>query len=90
MDDLDKWWLGDEYPCKNYDRRHLNIECHTIKKNGLCAPTQSFGWIVCHVYGGKDGHWNGCPRSYSPPLNPYYDSSVIYDIGRSDDMEDAE
>uniref|UniRef100_M1DH78 Uncharacterized protein n=1 Tax=Solanum tuberosum TaxID=4113 RepID=M1DH78_SOLTU len=34
-------------------------------------------------------HWNGCPKCYSLPPNPYYDSSIICDVGRGDEVENA-
>ncbi|KAG5572167.1 hypothetical protein H5410_061933 [Solanum commersonii] len=44
---------------------------------------------LCHICGRQYIHWNGCPKCYSLPPNPYYDSSVICDVGRSDEAENA-
>lgn len=44
---------------------------------------------LCHICGRQYIHWNGCPKSYSLPPNPYYDSSVICDVGRGDEVENA-
>ncbi|KAG5591480.1 hypothetical protein H5410_041994 [Solanum commersonii] len=51
-------------------------------------------WLVdecplCDICGRQYILWNGCPKSYSLPLNPYYDSSVICDVGRGDEVENA-
>ncbi|KAH0636434.1 hypothetical protein KY290_036876 [Solanum tuberosum] len=49
--------------------------------------------IECPIYlicGGQDGHENGCPNSYAPPMNPFYDSSVICDVDRSVEVENVE
>ncbi|KAG5611330.1 hypothetical protein H5410_022611 [Solanum commersonii] len=53
------------------------MECHTIQKRALCTPAKSFDWLVCCICGGRDGHWNGFPNSFSPPPKLCYDSSVI-------------
>ncbi|KAG5611610.1 hypothetical protein H5410_022891 [Solanum commersonii] len=42
-----------------------------------------------HIYGRQYIHWNGCPKSYSLPPNPYNDSSVICDVGRGDEAKNA-
>ncbi|KAG5581165.1 hypothetical protein H5410_051792, partial [Solanum commersonii] len=42
---------------------------------------------LCHICGHQYILWNGCPKSYSLPPNPYYDSSVICDVGRGDEAE---
>ncbi|KAK4721595.1 hypothetical protein R3W88_011828 [Solanum pinnatisectum] len=73
MDDWDKWWFDDGYPCKYCDGPHLDIVCP-----------------ICHICGGQYGYWNGCPNSYSPPPIPYYDSSVICDDDRGDEVENVE
>ncbi|KAG5586477.1 hypothetical protein H5410_046911 [Solanum commersonii] len=44
---------------------------------------------ICLICGGQDGHENGCPNSYAPPMSPYYDSSVICDVGRSVEVENV-
>ena len=44
---------------------------------------------LCHICGRQYIHWNGCPKSYSLPPNPYYDPSVICDVGRGDEAENA-
>ncbi|KAK4718092.1 hypothetical protein R3W88_016430 [Solanum pinnatisectum] len=51
-------------------------------------------WLVdechlCDICGHQYIHWNGCPNSYSLPPNPYYDSSIICDVGRGDEVENA-
>ena len=69
---------------------HLWKHCHNIFGNGLCAPTQSFKRNVCSICGGHDGHWNDCPKYYSPSPSPYYDSLVVCDVNRSNEVEDAE
>lgn len=45
---------------------------------------------LSHICGRHYIHWNGCRRTYSLPLNPYYDSSIIYDVGRGDEANNAE
>ncbi|KAK4713563.1 hypothetical protein R3W88_019470 [Solanum pinnatisectum] len=51
-------------------------------------------WLVdkcplCDICGRQYIHWNGCPKSYSLPPNPYYDSSFICDVGRGAEVENA-
>ncbi|KAG5617798.1 hypothetical protein H5410_017622 [Solanum commersonii] len=51
-------------------------------------------WLVdecplCDICDRQYIHWNGCPKSYSLPLNPYYDCSVICDVARGDEVENA-
>uniref|UniRef100_M1DDE9 Uncharacterized protein n=1 Tax=Solanum tuberosum TaxID=4113 RepID=M1DDE9_SOLTU len=77
MDDWDKSWLGEGYSYKypcNYCDGH-HVEIE--------CP-------ICHICGGQYVHWSGCPNSYSHPSNPYYDSSVICDVGRGDEVENVE
>ncbi|KAK4709738.1 hypothetical protein R3W88_004251 [Solanum pinnatisectum] len=69
MGDWDKSWFGNEYSYKypcNYCNGH-NLDIE--------CP-------IYHICGCQYIHWNGCPKSYSLPPNPYYDSSVICDVGR--------
>ncbi|KAG5580112.1 hypothetical protein H5410_050739, partial [Solanum commersonii] len=44
---------------------------------------------LCDICGCQYIHWNGCPKSYSLPPNLYYDYSVICDVGRGDEVENA-
>ncbi|KAG5591341.1 hypothetical protein H5410_041855 [Solanum commersonii] len=44
---------------------------------------------LCHICGRQYIHRNGCPKSYSLPPNPYYDSSIICDVGRGDEVKNA-
>ncbi|KAG5586338.1 hypothetical protein H5410_046772 [Solanum commersonii] len=44
---------------------------------------------LCHICGRQYINWNGCPKSYSLPQNPYHDSSVICDVRRGDEVENA-
>ncbi|KAG5619567.1 hypothetical protein H5410_004785 [Solanum commersonii] len=44
---------------------------------------------LCYICGRQYIHWNGCPKSYSLPPNPYYDSSIICDVSRGDEVENA-
>ncbi|KAG5609848.1 hypothetical protein H5410_021129 [Solanum commersonii] len=44
---------------------------------------------LCHICGSQYIHWNGFPKSYSLPPNPYHDSSVICDVGRGEKAKNA-
>ncbi|KAG5576487.1 hypothetical protein H5410_056621 [Solanum commersonii] len=88
MDDWDKWWLGDGYPCQYCEGLHLDIECPNIKRVGL-EHLQNIFIGLCHICGGQYGYENGCPNSYAPPLNLNYDSSIIFYVGRNIEVKNA-
>ncbi|KAG5574858.1 hypothetical protein H5410_054992 [Solanum commersonii] len=51
-------------------------------------------WLVdechlCDICGRQYIHWNCYPKSYSLPPNSCYDSSIICDVGRGDEVENA-
>ncbi|KAK4724042.1 hypothetical protein R3W88_026821 [Solanum pinnatisectum] len=76
MDDWEKSWLGDKYSYRN--------PCNYCNGHHFDIECP-----ICHICGHQYIHWNDFSKSYSLPPNPYYDSSVICDVGRGDEMENA-
>ncbi|MCE0481934.1 hypothetical protein HAX54_040147 [Datura stramonium] len=80
-----------DHPYAYYGGNHMWQNNQNIFWSELYAPTQSYLWNVCDIFGGQDNHFYHCDNASYPPPNPYYDGSTFScEVNRNNELSNGD